>query len=197
MSDWAITNDCPAACRNGADPGVKPGPRDIGMPWGVEELSKQQRFAKAILAGADQLGGSDQSEIIVADVRKGLLPEKRVRDAARRILVQKFELGLFEQPYVEEDLAKAIAGNAEFVREGQSAQAKAVVLLQNNTMGNKPLLPLSAGKKLYLYGIDGKTAEKSWISGGHRTARGGSCGDPCPCAVRERTSELLFRIPAT
>jgi hypothetical protein len=41
------------------------------MPWGVEELSKEERFAKAILAGVDQIGGSDESEITVAGARGG------------------------------------------------------------------------------------------------------------------------------
>ncbi len=39
LSDWAITNDCPSDCRNGASAGTKPELSDIGMPWGVEELS--------------------------------------------------------------------------------------------------------------------------------------------------------------
>jgi len=159
LSDWAITNDCPEHCRNGADPGTEPNPADIGMPWGVEDLSKEQRFAKAILAGVDQIGGTDEAEIILEDVHKGLIPEERVREAARRILLQKFQQGLFEQPYVDEARAKSIAGNADFVRDGRAAQASAVVLLQNKAIAKKPLLPLAAGKKVYLYGLTAETAE--------------------------------------
>lgn len=159
LSDWAITNDCSMRCRNGADPGTEPNPADIGMPWGVENLSKEQRFAKAILAGVDQIGGSDESQIIVEDVRKGLIPEERVREAARRILLQKFQLGLFEQPYVDEAQAKSIVGNADFVREGRNAQAEAVVVLQNKAIGGKPLLPLRPGIKVYLHGVAPESAE--------------------------------------
>lgn len=162
LSDWAITNDCPEACRNGAPSGTKPAPRDIGMPWGVEDLTKAERFAKAINAGVDQIGGTEESSFIVEDVHAGKISEARVREAASRILRQKFELGLFEQPYVDEGKAGMIAGNAEFVREGEAAQMKAVVLLENKSLSStgKPILPVSPdGKKVYLFGVDPKVAE--------------------------------------
>jgi beta-glucosidase len=161
LSDWAITNDCPEACRNGAPTGTKPTPRDIGLPWGVEDLTKVERFAKAINAGVDQIGGTEESSFIVEDVHAGKISEARVREAASRILRQKFELGLFEQPYVDEGKAGMIAGNAEFVREGEAAQAKAVVLLENKRLPStgKPILPVSPdGKKVYLFGVDPKVA---------------------------------------
>lgn len=162
LSDWAITNDCSAACRYGASAGNKPTPQDIGMPWGVEELTKAQRFAKAINAGVDQIGGTEQSDVIVEDIHNGAIPEARVREAAGRILLQKFELGLFEQPYVDETKAAMIAGSKEFVSEGQVAQARAVVLLENKRIAStgKPLLPITPkGKKVYLYGVAAKAAE--------------------------------------
>lgn len=162
VSDWAITNDCAEACRNGTGAGIKPTPQDIGMPWGVEELSKPQRFAKSINAGVDQIGGTEQSNIIVEDVRNGLISEARIQEAAGRILVQKFELGLFEQPYVDESRAAVIAGSKDFVLEGQAAQARAVVLLENKRVAatGQPLLPFAPkGKKVYLYGVAAKAAE--------------------------------------
>jgi beta-glucosidase len=162
VSDWAITNDCSEACRNGTAAGVKPTPAEIGMPWGVEELPKAQRFAKAINAGVDQIGGTEQSSLIVKNVHNGSISEARVREASARILLQKFELGLFEQPYVDEAKAAVIAGNKDFAAEGQAAQARAVVLLQNKpaTLTGQPLLPFAPkGKKVYLFGVAAKAAE--------------------------------------
>jgi beta-glucosidase len=162
LSDWAITNECPPACRNGASAGNKPAPADIGMPWGVEELTVAQRFAKAINAGVDQVAGTEQSNAIVEAVHNGSISETRVREAASRILLQKFQLGLFEQPYVDETRAAAVAGSDEFVREGQAAQARAVVLLENKQVAStgKPLLPIAlTNKKIYLYGVAAKAAE--------------------------------------
>ncbi len=161
VSDWAITNDCSEACRNGTAAGVKPTPAEIGMPWGVEELTKAQRFAKAINAGVDQIGGTERSNFIVEDVHNGSISEERVREAAGRILLQKFELGLFEQPYVDEAKAGVIAGNKNFAAEGQAAQARAVVLLENKSAASTghPLLPFAPrGKKVYLYGVAAEAA---------------------------------------
>jgi beta-glucosidase len=160
VSDWAITDDCSERCRDGVPAGEKPTPADIGMPWGVESLTREQRFAKAINAGVDQLGGTDHSELIVSAVQKGLVPEARVEAAAFGILVQKFQQGLFEQPYTDEAKAAVIAGNADFVREGQRAQASAAVLLQNKPGRNgKPLLPLAPSAKVFLYGVAPETAQ--------------------------------------
>jgi beta-glucosidase len=162
LSDWAIANDCSEPCRNGASPGNKPTPRDIGMPWGVEELTKAQRFAKAINAGVDQIGGTEESNVIVEDVHNGSISEARVREAASRILLQKFQLGIFEQPYVDETKAAEIAGNPDFVREGRTAQARAVVLLENKLVPatGKPFLPFAPkNKRVFLYGVTSKAAE--------------------------------------
>jgi beta-glucosidase len=161
LSDWAITRDCPQACRTGARPGAQPEPADIGMPWGVEDLTVAQRFAKTINAGVDQIGGTEQSAVIVEDVRNGTISEARVREAAARILRQKFQMGLFEQPYVDEARAGQIAGNQKFVQEGEAAQARAVVVLKNNSVSSdKPLLPVaSKNTRIYLYGVSPKAAQ--------------------------------------
>jgi beta-glucosidase len=167
LSDWAITNACDEACRNGASAGKEATPADIGTPWGVEGLTVAQRFAKAINAGVDQIGGTEQSNVIVEDVHNGSISEARVREAATRILLQKFQLGLFEQPYVDEAKASVIAGSEEFVHEGQAAQARAVVLLENKPSDstNGPLLPVAPqGKKIYLYGVAAKAAKAAGFS---------------------------------
>lgn len=156
LSDWAITNDCLEACRNGASAGKQPAVSDIGMPWGVEDLTVPQRFAKAINAGVDQIGGTERSSAIVEDVHNGSISEARIREAASRILLQKFQLGLFEQPYVDEAQAALVAGSKQFVTEGEAAQARAVVLLENKPVKStgKPLLPVAPNnKKVYLYGV--------------------------------------------
>jgi beta-glucosidase-like glycosyl hydrolase len=118
------------------------------MDWGVESLSKEERFAKSIGAGVDQIGGTEESGYIVSAVKDGKLTEARVNEAAGRVLLQKFQMGLFEQPYVDAAKASDIAGRADFVKEGEAAQAKAVVVLENKPgKDGKALLPVAAGKK--------------------------------------------------
>ena len=167
LSDWAIAEDCNERCRDGAPSGSTPTSKDIGMPWGVESLSKAERFSKAINAGVDQIGGTEQSQYIVEGVRNGSISKERVLKAATRILVQKFEMGLFENPYADESKAAQIARKASFQRAGEEAQARAVVLLENNRVpgSDRALLPLTpSGTKVLLFGIDGEVARKMGLT---------------------------------
>jgi beta-glucosidase len=156
LSDWLITNDCKGACLDGEKPGVKPtlNEETFGMPWGVEDLSRVDRFAKAVNAGVDQFGGVTSSDLLVQAVKEGKINERRLDQSAARILVQKFEQGLFENPYVDPQKARAIVGNAAFAEEATAAQSRAMVLLDNKA----GLLPVKSGKKVFLYGVDAKVA---------------------------------------
>ncbi len=150
VSDWAITNDCPQRCQEGDPPGAPPGPPAIGMPWGVESLSKVERFAKAVNAGVDQIGGSEESEMLLTAVRQGLVSEARVDTAVVRLLAAKFRQGLFENPYVDTAAAATRVGTRAFVADAMATQRRALVLLENK--GER--LPLRSGTRLYARGID-------------------------------------------
>jgi beta-glucosidase len=155
LSDWAITNDCGDICRDGFPPGEAPGPRGFSTAWGVEHLSRAERFAKGVEAGIDQFGGTEDFPSLVEAVQKGYVPEAKIDESARRILTQKFALGLFENPYVDIERAARTVGNPGVVREGIEAQQRALVLLENR----QSLLPLRrAGQKLYLHGISADVA---------------------------------------
>jgi len=136
LSDWAITRDCDPSCMTGTPPQT---PTDIGMPWGVEKLSKLERYAKAVNAGVDQFGGVTDTDILVAAVKSGLVSEARVDASVLRILDLKFRLGLFEDPFVEANRAATTVGAPAFRRAALDAQRRSLVLLQNQ--GN--LLPLA------------------------------------------------------
>ena len=136
LSDWAITRDCDPSCMTGTPPQT---PTDIGMPWGVEKLSKLERYAKAVNAGVDQFGGVTDTDILVAAVKSGLVSEARVDASVLRILDLKFRLGLFENPFVAANRAATTVGAPAFRRAALDAQRRSLVLLQNQ--GN--LLPLA------------------------------------------------------
>ena len=162
ISDWGITNDCLEHCRNGFPAGEKPDFREMqqrkyGMPWGVEDLTRSERFVKAVNAGVDQIGDSEEPEIITAAVRAGKISEARVRESAQRILEQKFAIGLFENPYADPDAATAVVGNSNFVAQGRAAQQRALVLLENKLN----LLPLKdARHKVWVFGFDPAVVSK-------------------------------------
>jgi beta-glucosidase len=148
LSDWAITQDCGTECMTGRP---RQAPQQIAMPWGVESLTKTQRFAKGMNAGIDQFGGVDDGTPFVDAVNAQLLPIARLDEAVARIMVVKFDLGLFENPYVDPAKAATVVGNAQYRTEGLAAQAKAVVVLENRRGAR--MLP-AAGAKLYLHGVD-------------------------------------------
>ncbi|MED5595792.1 glycoside hydrolase family 3 N-terminal domain-containing protein [Janthinobacterium sp. P210006] len=157
LSDWGITSDCDANCRNGTPPGVAPSFIGFGTPWGMEDATKAERYVKAVTAGMDQFGGVTEAPYLTQAVQRGQLTEARINASARRILVQKFKQGLFEHPFVDAAKAATTVGKADFIEAGLEAQRRSLVLLENKDK----TLPLAATvKKVYLYGIDAAVAKQ-------------------------------------
>ena len=154
VTDWAVTNDCGETCRNGVPTGERPTFAMVAMPWGVETLSKADRFAKAVNAGVDQFGGTEEAQFLVQAVRARKITQQRIDQSANRIARTKFRLGLFENPYVDASNAERVVG-APFQAEATAAQRRALILLENK----KNILPLAAsGKHVFLHGIDPQVA---------------------------------------
>lgn len=132
--------------------------------WGVEHLPVQERYARAIEAGVDQFGGDCNPDAIAQLVRDGRIPESRIDESARRILRVKFELGLFENPYVDAESAAKLTGTKGLVAAGKRAQRRSLVLLSNrsgnDSHGEHPLLPISRPVELYVEGIDPDVARR-------------------------------------
>ncbi|MBN1583091.1 MAG: glycoside hydrolase family 3 C-terminal domain-containing protein [Anaerolineae bacterium] len=124
------------------------------MVWGVEALTVEQRYKKAIEAGVDQFGGDHTPEIIVDLVRRGELAESRIDESVSRLLRDKFKIGLFENPYVDPEQAQTIVGCPEFQAVADVTQRKSIVLLKNQASKGGKTLPLSRGTKIYIEGIN-------------------------------------------
>ena len=152
VSDFGIIGTCTPACLVNRPPASHIG-GDWGSakPWGVEDKTVLQRLALSINAGVDQIGGSNLPSLVVQAVEQGLLTTARVDQSTQRVLQQKFELGLFENPYVDAAAANTIAGSAAFATVGDAAQAKSLTLLKNNDQ----LLPAAPTSKrnVWLFGV--------------------------------------------
>ena len=122
--------------------------------WGCEGLTELKRVVKILEAGCDQFGGESRPELVVEAVDKGLISISRIDESVRRLLEEKFALGLFDQPFVDVDEASRIVGRADFVREANEAQKRSFTLLINKNS----MLPLSMDavkdKKVYLENVD-------------------------------------------
>ncbi|MES2516860.1 MAG: glycoside hydrolase family 3 N-terminal domain-containing protein [Bacteroidota bacterium] len=130
------------------------GPIDM-MPWGVENLTILQRYQKALDAGVDIFSGGADPSMLLETVKKGLVSESRINESIARLLKEKFDLGLFENPYVDVDAAVKTVGNSEFQEKGNLAMRKSIVLLRNDAK----VLPIAPKTKVYFetYFDDGRT----------------------------------------
>jgi len=126
-----------------------------GRAWGVEHLSRAQRVKKALDAGVDQFGGETAADLVVELVESGGVSEARIDTSARRILRMKFELGLFDNPYVDVDAVAESVGTAEWRQIGHESQRRAMTLLKNPVTDAGAVLPLQAGTlRVYVEGMD-------------------------------------------
>ena len=120
------------------------GPIDM-MPWGVEDITIVERYKKALEAGVNLFSGTGDPSKLLETVKSGAVDMKLVDNSVYRLLMEKFELGLFENPYVDEDAAEKVVGNAKFQASANLAMRKSIVLLRNETQ----LLPLKPKTKIY------------------------------------------------
>jgi beta-glucosidase len=117
--------------------------------WGVEHLDELSRVEMILNASCDQFGGEARPELVVQLVEQGRITEERIEVSVRRLLREKFILGLFDNPYADPDRAAATVGKAEFLAAGADAQRRAYTLLTNHDQ----MLPLRKGRRIYLEGV--------------------------------------------
>jgi len=137
-TDWNIINPMPLAEIAGGE-----------RAWGVEDLTPEQRMKKAILAGVDQIGGETSTEQIINLVRQGEINESRIDQSVRRILRDKFTIGLFDNPFVDVNKISEKLSKPDKIKKGEIAQVKSTILLKNQN----EVLPFKKNLKLYLSGF--------------------------------------------
>ena len=99
-TDWGLVTD------------AKMGPIDFpARAWGVEKLSQEERVQRIIDAGVDQFGGENIPEVIVKLVNEKKISEQRIDQSVTRLLRLKFELGLFDDPYLDANKATSLLAN--------------------------------------------------------------------------------------
>jgi len=126
-----------------------------GRHWGVDDLSIEQRYEKSINAGIDQFGGEADTSYLIKLVKEDKIPESRINNSVRRILINKFDLGLFDNPYVDVTNVQHKVNTLKNIDAGLDAQRKSLVLLENNG-----ILPLKKENKVFVDGLDKKIAQK-------------------------------------
>ena len=118
--------------------------------WGVEHLTGAERVLKALDAGVDQFGGESCPEHVVELVHAGKLSEARIDQSVRRLLRLKFQLGLFDNPFVDESQLSQIFGNPDSTALSLASQQRAMTLLKNED----GILPLRSQPKIFIKNVD-------------------------------------------
>jgi len=115
------------------------------MPWGAEQLSIQQRYKMTLEAGVNIYSGSADPTPLLQTVKSGMVNMQLIDNSVYRLLMEKFELGLFENPYVDVEYAEKFVGSPALQAKANEAMRKSIVLLRND----KGLLPVKPKTKIY------------------------------------------------
>ncbi|MCR5522774.1 MAG: glycoside hydrolase family 3 C-terminal domain-containing protein [Clostridia bacterium] len=107
--------------------------------------------------GLDCQGGSEYPNKFWVDtieklVNEGKISEENINESCRRVLKLKFTLGLFENPYTDEDGYKSVINKKEHLDLALEIAQKSAILLKNDG-----ILPIENGryKKIALIGPSG------------------------------------------
>lgn len=124
--------------------------------YGVEHLSTPERYAKAISAGTDVIGGNYDSESIVKAVEEGFLPKADLDRANYRRLLSMFLQERVDNPYLDPEEADRVrAENFEGAKKAAYAACRKGVVLAKNHGG---ALPMAKGGKVYVAVFSGEDA---------------------------------------
>ena len=121
------------------------GPIDM-MPWGVEDLGIKARYKMAIEAGVNIFSGTANPDQLIETLKEHPELNELVDESVKLLLIEKFRLGMFENPYVDVAKASEIVGNPAFKEKADLAMRKSIVLLRNEAK----TLPLAKGTKVYV-----------------------------------------------
>jgi beta-glucosidase len=131
----------------------------------------KEAAALAVLAGVNiELPDTDCYPNIVELVRKGVLKESMLDELIAPMLLWKFKLGLFEDPYVDPEAAERIVG-CDTHRALALQSARETITLLKNDDGAVPLDP----KKIKTIAVIGPNADRPLL--------GGYSGQPRHCST--------------
>ena len=108
--------------------------------------SKQEAGEMALKAGVDVDLGANCFSLLKESVESGRVSMKTVDQAVMRVLLRKFEAGLFDNPYLPEGSAADVRSEANLEVAAKAARESATLLKNNG------VLPLKEGARIALIG---------------------------------------------
>ena len=120
------------------------------ISWGQEDKTNVEKVALAINSGIDLISDTNRVEWIIDAVKQGLVTEQKINESVKKLLIEMFDQGLFENPYVEEEKAIELVANEEAIEEAYKTHQKSVVLLKNEEK-TLPIVEKSELEKIKIY----------------------------------------------
>ncbi|WP_239639184.1 glycoside hydrolase family 3 N-terminal domain-containing protein [Halococcus hamelinensis] len=125
---------------------------------GIRMLADRHQVAASLRDAVDlatdasldiaSVGGPEHAQLLYDLVEKGTVSEERLDESTYRVLELKFELGLFDDPYVPPKLASETVGSSEHRAVARDAASESVTLLQNRN----DVLPLNGEDDVFVTG---------------------------------------------
>ncbi|MEJ5888275.1 glycoside hydrolase family 3 N-terminal domain-containing protein [Pseudokineococcus marinus] len=161
ISDWEAVDKLPG--------GTYADKVERSLTAGMDMVMAPYNFGAFIAAATD-------------GVEAGRLPVSRVDDAVTRILTEKMDAGLFEQPFADRSGVDEV-GSPEHRAVAREAAAASQVLLANGPVG-EPVLPLAKEGRIYIAGSSADDLGRqlggwsiSWQGGSGATTEGTTIAD--------------------
>lgn len=137
--------------------------------YAMTELETRHKVAASLADAAKQsleagldieLPDPNVNKTLIEQVRSGKISESLVDQAVSRILYQKFQLGLFENPFVDVDRAVKMSDTADDRKLAAEAARRSIVLLKNQN----DTLPIDKSK-LKSIAVIGPNANRAHLGG--------------------------------
>ena len=157
----------------------------VGRAIGQMGYDKVTGSAAVLKAGVDvSLADGGWYLNLIQAVQKGIVEEGLIDEAVMRLLIKKFELGLFDHPYIEDEDAVCRYVESGLQKElSYKAAAESLVLLKNDG-----ILPLDTNIKVSLFG---EHADNIYYLLGDYTAYQ---NEECHKTLRTAFSETFDRV---
>ena len=107
----------------------------VNAIWATQHVAGDpaEAAAMALKAGVDiDLGGYNYGGFLKEALQRGLVTEADIDRAVRHVLQLKYDLGLFDNPYVDEDLAETEVGTKESALLAKQVALESAVVLKND-----------------------------------------------------------------
>lgn len=129
--------------------------------WNTDHITanKKEAIAKVINAGTDMLmvtADTTYFTLLKELVQEKQIPMSRINDAVARVLRLKYRIGLFDKPF---DKLKdyPLFGSQQHADMARQTALESMVLLKNDSLSGRALLPLRKGQKLLVCGPNANT----------------------------------------